>query len=117
MKTYLAFWCCEGLQYIGDVSGCIGKEYEAHKVQAALEGVPDDDRRQKTANAISLMRTLAHYNPQRNYELYFFTTDGTITIDIVRELFDYDPQFIVDFIRENGQPVVKKYPSKTPIIV
>jgi 5-formyltetrahydrofolate cyclo-ligase len=117
MKTYLAFWCCDGLQYIEDVSSLIGEEYEAHKIQAELEGVPDDNRRQKTAKAISQMQTVAHYNPQRNYELYFFTANETITIEIIQDLFEDDPQFIVDFIRENGQPVVQKYHSKTPIIV
>lgn len=120
-KTFLAFWCCEGLEYLEDISESVGEQWNEAEIMATLsgEGMLAEllKIRKDIVSRINFMSMRAQYNPQRNYELYTFNTDETMDKDDIMALFDSDPQFIVDWIRENGQAHVKKMPTSKRVIV
>lgn len=48
----------------------------------------------------------ANVNSQRNYEIYFFNTVEDIDKEQILEAFNTQPQWIVDWIRENGNKIM-----------
>jgi len=97
--------------------------------QFGLEGIIDiTGKRQKHTFAVlsggespripgltgMLMR--ARMNPQRNYEVYALSCDEEIDEDYIREMFNDDPQFIVNMIREKGVKIFSDRSNQKPVI-
>ena len=49
----------------------------------------------------------ARYNSQRQYEIYQFVSD--ISEDDIKDIFENDPQIIVNFIRKHGKKIYSDY--------
>jgi|688.fasta_scaffold24828_12 hypothetical protein len=98
MKIFLAYWCNEGFEYLGDIT-----EYEHWEKRNLVEILSD---RKPTANPIhrmiSTVQLRATFNPQRNYELYVFSADNDCQLSDIKEWADTDPQSLVDWVRING---------------
>ena len=57
-------------------------------------------------------------NIQRSYEIYKLTTEGSITEEDIRKMFETSPQTIVNIIREKGDKIYSnKEPYRKPVIV
>ena len=59
--------------------------------------------------AMLLLRARA--NSQRQYEIYSFGVEGELSLEEMKEMFNNNPQYFVDLIREKG---VKIYSDYTP---
>jgi hypothetical protein len=101
MIRYLAMWDQHGLEMLYNVT-----DWEKLHMWNILKGIPPppcpDPR-------ILIMRATA--NVQRKYEIYLFETEDLST-EVIEQSFRDSPQFIVDFIRENGYKLYS-YPKDT----
>lgn len=92
-REYLAMWDQEGLECLFDIT-----DMDHNMMIAKLKGESF-----KVPFNLSTLILRARYNSQRHYEIYTFSTEDSITQDQVKELFDINPQYIVDFIRKEGR--------------
>jgi hypothetical protein len=64
-----------------------------------LRGIENSSRCVPNLNAMVLR---ARYNSQRHYEIYTVVVDPSITAQDMIELFEEDPQGMVDLVRDRG---------------
>jgi len=106
-NKFLAMWDCNGLECLFDIS-----DLEHDGMISALKGEAN-----KTPFNIGMLMMRARYNSQRSYEIYSFTATQSITETDIRTLFEENPQYIVDLIRERGNKIYSDYtPSSKKMI-
>lgn len=106
-NTFLAMWDCNGLECLFDITNM---EHDA--MIAGLKNEPF-----KTPFNLSTLMLRARYNSQRSYEIYSFSTTD-IDLEDIEELFETEPQHIVNLIREKGRKIYSDYtPSNKKVIV
>lgn len=104
-NRFLAMWDCNGLECLFDIS-----DLEGDNLIATLKGETC-----KTPFNLSMMMMRARFNNQRSYEIYTFTTND-MNYDDIKDMFDNDPQIIVNAIRENGNKLYSDYSKKAKAI-
>lgn len=92
---FVVSFCCEGLEGVIPVS-----ELERQDTFDLLKG---NVAARKAGSAVNMMLLRARVNPQRYYEIYAITASTGITADDIKGLFEADPQYAADLIRERGQ--------------
>lgn len=102
-NLFLAMWDCEGLECLFDITNI---EHDA--MIAGLKNEPF-----KMPFNISTLILRARYNSQRSYEIYSFNTDADVSYDEIKEMFDSDPQSIVDLVRRRGRKIYSDYTPAT----
>ena len=106
-KHYLAMWDNQGLECLYDVDLHMNRynEWEKLKVVAILkeEKLPDNP----PAIPLQMMILRARVNSQRVYEIYEF--NSTMGYKELTDVFNDDPQPVVEWIRENGKKVYSDY--------
>jgi hypothetical protein len=107
VKHFLAMWCCEGLECIFDINKAkkVMDNYEKEKVINILKEEPAP--RKPNPIPLQSMVLRARYNSQRQYEIYEF--QSTISEKEIKNIFNEDPQIIVDWIRKNGYKIYSDY--------
>lgn len=90
---FVVMWCCEGLEYVGDVTAEQGKKTWAVLKGEEYRGMPN----------LFHMRLRAQYNTQRHYEIYFVNAVDGITENDIQEMFETNPQTAAELIRERGE--------------
>jgi len=66
---------------------------------------------------LEMLKLRASVNSHRNYEIYFFNTTSEMDMTDITELFSTNPQWIVDWIRANGDKVLSHATAARPVIV
>ena len=100
MKKFIAMWDNTGLESIIDVSKH-EKEVEAFEKQKAWRILKGELHNVKPPSIpLQMMIIRAKANNQRHYEIYGFTSHESE--EWVRDIFESNPQHIVDWIRDNG---------------
>lgn len=108
--SFLAMWDMNGLEAIYDTKSARA-EIEAWEIEKIFSIIKEEKHRAKPMSIpLDLMILRARANSQRSYEIYGF--NSTFDIDEVKELFNTDPQIVVNWIRENGYKVYSDYNSK-----
>jgi hypothetical protein len=92
-------WDCDGLECLFDIT-----DIEGDNLMSKLKG-----ETYRVPYNIATMMIRARANSQRSYEIYTFSTDETMDYDFVKEMFDTDPQVIVNSIREQGNKIYSDY--------
>ena len=105
-NRFLAMWDCNGLECLIDIT-----DLEGDAMMAGLKG-----ESYKVPFNLSMMLLRARVNSQRVYEIYSFTTDSTLGYDEVKDLFETDPQTIVNAIRKQGHMIFSNYTTKKKVI-
>jgi hypothetical protein len=93
---FLLMWCCEGLEYIGDIT---------QDSQAAVWSGLQGKKHQSQIPNLMHLELRARYNSQRFYEIYVVTASEGVTQDTLRELFEQDPQGAAELIRARGTKI------------
>jgi len=94
--TFIVMWCCDGLEWVEDITNQDGKA-----VWATLKG--EEPRAISPSLRMAALR--ARFNPQRFYEIYSITAvDGILKKDII-EMFNSNPQGAAETIREKGYKI------------
>ena len=86
-------WCCEGLEYVGDIT--------QDRKDAVWSRLQNQDYHSRIPNLMHL-ELRARYNSQRFYEIYVVEVTEGITEQDLRDLFQQDPQAAADLIRARG---------------
>lgn len=102
-------WCNEGLEYVADITAD-----QQRVIVEALKG--NESPRHAYANPFHL-RLRAQFNPQRHYEIYIVDGAEGVTEEVIREMFEQDPQGSADIIREKGECFYSNRAEKTAVIV
>lgn len=95
-NQFLVFWCCEGLEYIGDIT--------EEKKKAFLAKLRGEDYVSQIPNIMHL-RLRAQYNTDRCYELYVIETDPSITVDTLKRMFASSANQTAKLIRQKGTKI------------
>ena len=100
MKKFIAMWDNTGLECLIDFSKHekAVDEWEKKAMWNKLQDLPL--REIKPQVPLQAMIIRARANSQRHYEIYLFNS-GISERDI-RDMFENEPQIIVNWIRENG---------------
>jgi hypothetical protein len=106
--TFVAMWCSEGLEYLRDVT---------HELETATWAALKGEHYTSKLPNLNHLELRARYNSQRHYEIYAFDADEGITEEDIRELFDSDPQHIVDLIRVKGQKIYGEPAKKNKVVI
>jgi hypothetical protein len=106
-NRFLAMWDNQGLECLFDITDLDGDNF-----MSALKG-----ETYKTPFNIGTMIIRARANSQRSYEIYAFTTDETMDYDFVKDMFESDPQVIVNSIRETGRKIYSDYTPNTKKVI
>ena len=100
MKKFIAMWDNTGLEFLIDFSKH-EKEvdaWEKKKVWNTLKELPLQETKPQIPLQAMIIRARA--NSQRHYEIYLFnSSEGE---KFIRDMFENEPQIIVNWIRENG---------------
>lgn len=99
MATYVVSWCIEGLEGIIPFS-----ELEANEMWEILKGNKVSET-QRAAKAVNMMVLRAKFNTHRHYEIYAIETSEGITDKELRTLFEENPQYAADLLRERGTKI------------
>ena len=100
-------WDMLGLECIYDVNQAMFELENWEKIR--VWNMLKEEKTSEKSNPIPLKMMImrARFNSQRSYEIYSFNT--TMTMDEVRDIFEDDPQPIVEWIRENGNKIFSDY--------
>jgi len=105
-SKFLVMWDCNGLECIFDLS-----DMEGDAMIAGLKG-----ETYKEPFNISTMMIRAQANSQRSYEIYTFEVEGDISKDEMADMFNSNPQYFADLIREKGNKLYSDYSNKKKVI-
>ena len=100
MKKFIAMWDNTGLECLIDFSKHEKEvdKWEKKKVWNTLQGLPLIEPKPQIPLQAMIIRAKA--NNQRHYEIYLFnSSEGE---KFIRDMFENEPQIIVNWIRENG---------------
>ena len=100
-------WDCDGLECLFDIT-----DIEGDGLMAKLKG-----ETYRVPYNIATMMIRARANSQRSYEIYTFSTDDTMDYEFVKEMFESDPQTIVNSIREQGNKIYSDYKPNTKKVI
>lgn len=101
---YLIMWDMYGLETLINISA-----NERENIVDILK-----EEKVRHSNPIQYMILRAQTNIQRNYEIYVFNSE--IPEDDIREMFEDDPQTIVNAIRKVGHKLYGKHSTKKQVI-
>ena len=104
---FLIMWDMYGLEYCEDLTA-IGQ-------QVAWARLKDEIAQVYVPNLMHL-RLRAQYNPQRCYEIYVITAEPGITKDDIIGMFEANPQYSAETIREIGHCFLSDRTTRTPVI-
>jgi hypothetical protein len=106
-KHYLAMWDSNGLECLYDVDLHMNRnnEWDKKKIVSILK----EEKLPEKPPQIPLQHMIlrARVNSQRCYEIYEF--NSTMGYKELTEVFNDDPQPVVEWIRENGKKVYSDY--------
>jgi hypothetical protein len=64
---------------------------------------------------LNMMMLRAKFNSQRSYEIYIFESED-MDYDLIKDMFDNEPQSMVNAIRKNGRKLYSDYSKKEKVI-
>jgi hypothetical protein len=100
MRYYLVSWDCMGVECLRDVTefhpDVWAQQHLFNSIKTA-ERPPDIT----LGHDVAMMRLRARLNPQRNYEIYLFTTEDSIDIIDLDNWIKQDIQGFADWVRDN----------------
>jgi hypothetical protein len=107
---FVVSWCCEGLEGIIPVT-----ELERQATFDILSGNEPNPKR--VNQSINMMVLRARFNTQRHYEIYAISATPGIAADDIRSMFEDDPQYAADLIRERGTKIHSDRVNPTKVVI
>ncbi len=100
-------WDCNGLECLYDVDVYMNKYNEWDKLKVVSILKEEKITEKPPTIPLQMMLLRARVNSQRMYEIYEF--NSTMGYKELTEVFNDDPQPVVEWIRENGKKVYSDY--------
>jgi hypothetical protein len=105
-SKFLVMWDCNGLECLFDIT-----DLEADAMMSGLK-----NETFKIPFNLSMLMMRARLNSQRSYEIYTFEVESEISKDEMIEMFDDNPQYFAELIREKGNKLYSDYNLKQKVI-
>lgn len=115
-NKFLAVWDMNGLETLYNLTAWEKrvKNWEKEHIFRILK--EEYKSSPPSAPNLNMILLRARVNSQRQYEVYIFEADNISEQDI-REMFDKDPQVIVDSIRNVGEKIYSDYTPRTKQLI
>ncbi len=98
-RWYIVSWSTEGIECCIDISEYHPDEWAKKELfQVIKDGEGEENPIDRIVSSMALR---ARYNPQRHYEIYVFTSTPSITLDDIKEMYETNVQYFVDWVREH----------------
>lgn len=118
MRYYIVSWDCNGVEFFEEIT-------EHHPDNWAKQHLFDSIKESKKVSKplsfnINALRMRAQMNPQRNYEIYVFSSDDGIGPEDIKQWFQGDPQSFADWVRKNHSYEIhnnRRSPYDKPVIL
>lgn len=104
--TYLAYWDMLGFEYVVNVTKLMEE-----RVLAKLS-----DEEVPSQVPLTALKLRALFNGHRAPEIWLFRADKGLSEDEIRQFSIDNPQYLVDFIRKNGDCLYKTSRSNQVIV-
>ena len=95
-RVYICYWDCNGFECIVDMTS-----WEKQSLLDTIAGKP----LKSPPVSLKALTMRAKFNPQRNPEIWTFSTDYEMTEDTLWRYADENSQALVDLIREKGKKI------------
>lgn len=122
-RKFIAMWCCEGLESLVEITNLVEKANDCKKTKMFdIIKKPDSVLTNTAMTELNLMLFAmimrARSNPQRHYEIYMVTTPRrSFNEKTLRDMFNANPQGMVDLFREKGVKIYSDRARNKPAIV
>jgi len=121
-KTFIVYWCSEGLESVTDITKLIelANLHEKEKIFNILkepEGNHTNEYVREINRMIHMMMLRGRFNSQRSYELYCLHTNDDISKTDLERYFDDNPQETVNLIRERGTKLYSDREDKKRVVI
>lgn len=93
-NIFLLSWDNTGIEAVINVS--------ALEAETTWNILADKQSTTKIGSIVQHLMLRARYNSQRHYEIYTMQVEPGITEDDIREMFESNPQYSADLVRERG---------------
>lgn len=100
-------WDCNGLECLFDITDL---EHDA-----MIAGLKNESY--KIPFNLSTLMIRARYNSQRSYEIYTFEIDGEMSREEMADLFNENPQYFADLVRQKGVKIYSDYTANTKKVI
>ena len=107
-NTFIVSWCEEGLETVQKIS-----DPEKAKMWSVLSGKPVSN----DAHMVWAITMRARANSHRHYEVYGITANAGITAEDIADMFDKDPQYAADLIRQKGVVVFSDRRDTSKVLI
>ena len=123
-NVFLLSWDMTGLESLIDLT-TLEKLHEDGEKKRMMQILGDPEARDPGNQAGSMLNQIvqhillrARVNQQRHYEVYTIQTASSITEQDLRKMFDADPQYAAELIRERGNQLYSdRVNQRTQVIV
>ena len=99
MRYFLISFDCNGLECLQDISEFHPDNWDKNQLLDVMMG--KKYKRAPIHQQIGMMVQRARANPQRHYEIYIQQGDDDISAEHFASVFNEDPQFWADYVREH----------------
>jgi hypothetical protein len=123
-NIFLLSWDMTGLETVIDITA-VEKLHEEEEKTRMIAILSDPEARDPGNQHGTMLNQVvqhvllrARVNSQRHYEVYTIHTDASVTEQDLREMFDADPQYGADLVRERGNKLYSdRVEKRTQVIV
>jgi len=106
-RSFVIMWDCYGIEAIGEIVD------PALKTWAIIANKPAP----KENFNLEHWKLRARFNAQRHYEIYAIGVDGNISREDIVDMFQRDPQYAADLIRDRGEKIYSDRRTQKDAIV
>lgn len=106
VRTFAVMWNCQGLEAVEEMPNPALITWWRLSNQEPRDVIPN----------LQHWELRARFNPQRNYEIYLVATGADVDQQVIRDLFERDPQVAADLIRARGQCFYSDRGIQQPVI-
>jgi len=109
-NIFVLSWDCTGLESCINITAI-----EKQIVWETLQSNTKPSRRDEVSVLIDRLVLRAKYNSQRHYEIYSITVEDGIEEEDIVEMFQNDPQYSADLVRQRGNKIYSDRLDKTNV--
>jgi hypothetical protein len=96
-NIFLLSWDNTGIEAVINIS--------AKEAEISWDILANKNSTFKIGSVVQHLMLRAKFNPQRHYEIYTLQVEPGITEEDIREMFETNPQYSADLVRDRGNKV------------
>jgi hypothetical protein len=116
MRYYIVSWDCEGVEFFKEITEHHPDNWAKNHL---FDSIKENKKIEKPMSfSLDSLVLRARFNSHRNYEIYIFTSEDSVSAKDIRAWFESTPQGFADWVRENhSYKVFGSRAPKKPVII